>query len=205
MKLIVRILPGCRTRLMTTLTAATLLILFFSAACSNADKRSADSDSLAEEAFDMHADNDIAMHVRSIIDAINVGQPLDSADYNYYGILTDGTGMPLYTDVQGSPGAWEVKVLTENSAAIRNVYLGDLLPDELVQYILANLEIPDEPLIHSVDDKSDTPASLTVYNAGSCDLIIERQMAKTTNGAHGPLLKIILRKTDLAADSVDNR
>ncbi len=66
-------------------------------------------DSEATEYF--HADNDIAMTVRSLADAIKVGEPLDSTEYDFNGVLTDGQGAPLYTDVQGSPGTWIVDVL----------------------------------------------------------------------------------------------
>ena len=47
------------------------------------------------ETHDDHADNDIAMTLRSIIDAVKVGEPLDSAQYNFTGTLTDGSGRPL--------------------------------------------------------------------------------------------------------------
>ena len=52
----------------------------------------------AEEEF--HADNDIAMTVRSVADAIRVGETLDSVGYNFEGVLTDGIGRPLYTGLQ---------------------------------------------------------------------------------------------------------
>lgn len=150
-----------------------------------------------------HADNDIAMNLRSLIDAINVGEPLDSADYNYKGILTDGSGRPLYTDVQGAPGAWEIKVLTENSAVISNLYLGDLLDEELVQYILSSLNMEDQPLMEADDSRGGDENTLAIYTTGKTDLIIERQTAKAPNGEEGPLLKIIVQRTRLSATAED--
>lgn len=166
--------------------------------CSSADKGNGDTDTIETAVVDEHADNDIAMTVRSIIDAINVGQPLTSADYDLTGILTDGTGRPLYTDVQGTPGIWEVKVLTPTSAVIRNLYLGDLLTDELIQYIVQTLEIPDAPLIQAADKSAGRPDNLTIYQTSGSDVIFETQIAKAANGDEGPLMKIVIRKTELA-------
>lgn len=104
-------------------------------------EKSAESDSAAGVAEEYHADNDIAMTVRSIADAICVGEPLDTVDYNFYGVLTDGQGHPLYTDLQGNPGNWDVDVLSPTTAVIRNVDLGDLLPDDLEIYLSSMLEM----------------------------------------------------------------
>ena len=80
------------------------------AACGGAnggkDAAGKDSDSVfSASQQDFHADNDIAMTLGSIADAIRVGEPLDSATYSYTGVLTDGVGRPLYTDVDGTPAA----------------------------------------------------------------------------------------------------
>lgn len=181
-----------------------LTFIFISAAmqsCSwfSGNKTESDADS-ATVIEDFHADHDIAMSVRSIMDAINVGQPLDSADYNFVGILTDGNGTPLYTDVQGTPGQWEVKVMSDKSAVISNLYLGDLLPDELIQYLLENLDIDNEPNIMAEDFKQGKFDNLAIYTKDNTDLLIEQQMASTPNGNEGPLLKIILRRTELSSN-----
>lgn len=169
--------------------------------CSSGSEKSAvadsDTDTTATVVVDDHADNDIAMSVRSIIDAINVGQALDEKDYNFTGILTDGSGRPLYTDVQGAPGVWEIKVLSPNSAVISNLYLGDLLPTELVQYILTTNEIEDAPMAEATNGSKKKEDNLTIYKTGDCDLIIENQTAKAPNGSEGPLLKIIIRKSEV--------
>lgn len=178
-------------------------ILIF-ASCSSGSKRNSDSDStpMAYEPEEFHADHDIAMTVRSIIDAINVGQRLDSVHYNYTGVLTDGNGRPLYTDVMGSPGAWEVKVRSEKSAVISNLYLGDLLDDELVEYLLQSLNITDEPTLEADSDKKGNDDELTIYRVGKADFIVEQQTAKAPNGEEGPLMKIIIRQAEFTPDTV---
>lgn len=178
-----------------------LAILAMLQACSSKSEKVKDSDTTEVAAVDDHADNDIVMTVRSIIDAINVGQPLNEKDYDFTGILTDGVGRPLYTDVQGTPGLWEVKVLTENSAVIQNVYLGDLLPDDLVQYILTNAGIEDTPMVEATDEKGKNEDNLTIYKTGQCDFIVEKQTAKAPNGSEGPLVKIVIRKSELSPEN----
>ncbi len=154
-----------------------------------------DKNSLGIETLpaDEHADNDIAMTLRSIIDAVNVGEPLDSSEYNFTGTLTDGSGRPLYTDIQGTPGAWEIRVANPHSVTIRNLYLGDLLPDELRQYVLQTLSIPDSTLTASGIAGNDNNALVEIYNFGKGDIIFETKTAKAENGDEGPLLNIAVR------------
>lgn len=90
-----------------------------------------------------HADNDIAMTVRSLSDAIHVGEILRDADYNYHGVLTDGQGRALYTDISGNPGVWDVRVADGGTAKISNVELGDLLAEDLTAYILTAMKLGD--------------------------------------------------------------
>lgn len=172
-------------------TAFAILLMAGLAACSGSGKKSSeDSAALA----DYHADNDIAMTIRSVMDAISVDQQLDSAEYNFKGTLTDGTGRPLYTDIQGTPGAWEVKVANPGSVTIRNLYLGDLLPEELTQYILQSLSISDSTLVAAGIAGNDPDAEVQIYDAGKCELIFETKMALTEDGEKGPLLNIAVRK-----------
>ncbi len=142
---------------------------------------------------DDHADNDIAMTLRSLMDAVTVGEPLDSTQYNFTGTLTDGSGRPLYTDIQGTPGTWQIKVINPTSATIRNLYLGDLLPDELTQYILQTLSIPDSTLVASGIAGNDPDAEVQIYNFGQGYLIFETKIASAENGDEGPLLNIAVR------------
>lgn len=141
-----------------------------------------------------HADNDIAMTIRSIMDAMDVDQPLDTAEYNYRGILTDGSGRPLYTDIQGAPGQWSVEVLSPTRALIKNLYLGDLVPEELTQYLLASLEIPDSTMLTEESPARLPGSEIAVYDFGPGELIVETVNARTESGHHGPLVNILLLK-----------
>lgn len=141
-----------------------------------------------------HADNDIAMTVRSLADALRVGEPLDSAEYDFEGILTDGQGTPLYTDVQGAPGQWVIDVLDEGNVMIRNLYLGDLLPDDLEAYLLQALETTDsarmEVTPHEAVDDDET--EIKAYDLEGAYLRFEVRAGMAQNGIEGPLLSIIM-------------
>lgn len=166
--------------------------------CSKQGETQHDTDTsvLTEDAFS--ADNDIAMTVSSIADAINVGEPLDTAEYNFEGVLTDGYGTPLYTDVQGAPGEWEVRVIGPDEARIRNIYVGDLLPDSLMSYILHSLSIPQERMIYT-DRPEEGPgyeegdSEETVYDLGNGELCFLTRLATAPGGQEGPLMSITLR------------
>ncbi len=143
-----------------------------------------------DDAF--HADNDIAMTVRSIADAISVGEPLDTADYNYEGVLTDGSGRPLYTDMLGSPGTWDIEVLTPQTVVIRNNSVGDLLPDDLMHYLALSLDLSDSNILSAetsvLDD--DDEAERVVYDFGGGYLRFDIRASTATNGLEGPLVTI---------------
>lgn len=178
-------------------TAAVVIIL--SAGCrpsSESGSASLASNEVAEAIItdDFHADNDIAMTIRSLADALKVGEPLDSTLYDFQGILTDGQGSPLYTDVQGSPGQWEVDVLDERNVIIRNVYLGDLLPADLETYLLHSLHIDKESMIeftahHAVDDDE---TEIAVYDFDGGYLRFEVRAGIAPNGLEGPMLSIVM-------------
>ncbi len=156
-------------------------------------------------AEEYHADNDIAMTVKSIADAISVGEPLDSSQYNFEGILTDGQGMPLYTDIQGNPGGWSVRVIDNDCAEIRNLYLGDLLHTDLVSYIEHSLSLtplkltPDDMVFYGVYDGSEN-ADVSQYDIQGGKITIRTSTAEAPNGLRGPLMKITLMRT-IAVDS----
>lgn len=157
-------------------------------------KKSADESNVTPQGEEdtFHADNDIAMTVRSIADAIRVGEPLDTADYNFEGILTDGSGRPLYTDMLGSPGTWDIDVLTAQSVVIRNNSVGDLLPDDLMHYIAESLDINDSNILSTdvsvLDD--DDEAERVVYDFGGGYLRFDIRASTATNGLEGPLITI---------------
>lgn len=162
--------------------------------CSVSHKEIQDADSAVALADEYHADNDIAMTLRSITDAIRVGEPLDTLDYNFEGVLTDGEGRPLYTDIQGTPGVWEVDIMSPTSAVIRNVYLGDLLPDYLETYIAGSLNLSDSDIIETTEFEDDDDTSLVVYDLNGGYLRIETRSAIAVNGLEGPLMSIIATK-----------
>lgn len=162
--------------------------------CSSKTEKPAAVESTAVDNTPYHADNDIAMTLRSISDAIAVGEKLDSSEYNFRGILTDGTGRPLYTDIQGAPGEWEVRVIDGDKAMVSNLYLGDLLPEELQQYILSSLDIPDSLLVASSIKVTDSEGKMYLYDLGESELIFETKEAQTQNGKKGPLMNIALRR-----------
>ena len=163
-----------------------VLLLMLICACTGTEKKE-NVTAGPQEAY--HADNDIAMTVRSLTDAIKVGETLDSLHYDFEGILTDGQGHPLYTDIQGNPGEWVVEVSGPASAVIRNLYLGDLLPDDLRSYIIASLNLTDSDIIHVSHD--DGNVDLYVYALPGAHLRFETRPAIASNGLEGPLMRIV--------------
>ncbi|MDE6296587.1 MAG: hypothetical protein K2L89_01965 [Muribaculaceae bacterium] len=143
----------------------------------------------AAETF--HADNDIAMTLKSVIDALNQGEELDSIDYNYEGILTDGTGHPLYTDIQGTPGVWAISVENPETLVIKNIYLGDLLPDALKSYILQSLGLETDNIMEQSKFKNVDSSDSNVYHINGAYLIFKTDTAMTPAGQEGPLMSIV--------------
>lgn len=179
-----------------TISAAAATVAIAILACCSGHKDTADKDSDTTSLItdEYHADNDIAMIVRSITDAIRVGEPLDTLDYNFEGVLTDGEGRPLYTDIQGSPGEWQIDVISPTIAVVRNIYLGDLLPDYLQSYIAGSLDLNDSNLIETTEFDDDDDTSLVVYDLDGGYLRIETRAAVAPNGLEGPLMSIIATK-----------
>lgn len=158
----------------------------------------------ADDSDDFHADNDIAMTIRSLADAIKVGEPLDSSLYDFEGVLTDGQGTPLYTDIQGSPGLWEINVLDKKNVRIRNIYLGDLLPGDLQTYLLQSLSLTDSTPFATIeaDSLENEGNETTVYDFGGGYMSFEIKSGMAPNGLEGPMLSIIMSADypDLIAD-----
>lgn len=179
-----------RKAVMPLYMAAAVTMVSCSGSSQNNDNQAADS--IAVE--DYHADNDIAMTVRSLIDAIRVGEPLDSIQYDFEGVLTDGSGRPLYTDIQGAPGVWQIEVDSPGSAIIRNIYLGDLLPADLEQYIVGALELPQSALV-TQEQGEDRHTSYSYYKLSKGSLSFESHTGRTTSGLEGPLLTIRIEKS----------
>lgn len=130
------------------------------------------------------------MTVCSIADALRVGEPLDTTDYNFMGVLTDGTGRPLYTNLKGEPGVWDVDVLSRTSVVIRNTEVGDLLPDDLERYITATMQLSAENLIDSLEYHGAEGAETSVYAFDGGFLRIDVRNTSAANGIEGSLISI---------------
>lgn len=174
--------------------SAFLILLFIS--CSHPAGGEGSNFVSKHDTEDFHADNDIAMTIRSLADAIKVGEPLDSSLYDFEGVLTDGQGTPIYTDVQGAPGVWKINVVDNKNVIIRNLYLGDLLPGDLQTYLLQSLRISDThpvAISYSANEHSflGEPERL-VYDFGGGYLCFEIRVGIAPNGLEGPLLSIIM-------------
>lgn len=159
---------------------------------SDSDSANNDSSSMVELPAVYHADNDIAMMLHSVADALHQEEELDSLDYNYEGILTDGTGRSLYTDVQGAPGAWSIRVENPNSIAIKNIYLGDLLPDALQAYILESFELNTDDVVDTSKFKNKNLKEAQIYYNDGVYLIFQTQTSSTSTGKEGPLMTIVV-------------
>lgn len=162
---------------------ATLLLY----SCGGGKPKKQDSEkqtSKTEAAY--HADNDIAMTVRSVIDAISIGETLDSANYYFRGVLTDGQGYPIYNNLNGIPGNWEVIPVSDTALIIRNVDLGDLMADDLEHYITGNIGLSDADVIEAVSGEH----KIVVYDFGGGTLRFETRTEKTPDGLDAPMMLI---------------
>lgn len=144
-----------------------------------------------------HADNDIAMTLKSVSDAFQVNEPLREMDYRFEGVLTDGAEMPLYTDIMGSPGQWQVEVVSERELRIHNLYLGDLLPENLQQYIVQSLDLGEPERSGKVIDAEGDEMEVSEYKLPGGIIRIETSEAVAANGVEGPLMSISVRKSTL--------
>ncbi len=137
-----------------------------------------------------HADNDIAMTVCSIVDAIRVGERLDSADYGFTGILTDGQGTPLYTDIEGNPGEWNVKVIGDDEARICNLHLGDLMTEDLRNYIVGALNLNSADLVTAYVNPADEQEFIWLYDIGDVQVAFSETSVKTPADLEGIIMSI---------------
>lgn len=161
-------------------------MLFAAGACGNGTKKTPAADTAVVETF--HADNDIAMTVRSLADAIRVGEPLDSIDYDFTGVLTDGTGRPLYTDLQGLPGEWKVEVVDTASVVIRNMEVGDLVAGDLENYIKSTLGLLPPDMVRDMRTDDRQCGVYALYGWGYIAIDVRR--ATTPSGLEGSLVTI---------------
>lgn len=146
---------------------------------------------VAEEEFVVN--NDIGMAVRSMANTINIGAPLDSTDYNFAGVFTDGVGMPLFTDITGMPGKWEVEVIDSLQVKIRNLDPGNLQPFQLVEYLTENLKDDSLPII--LQEETDRGESHIIqYSYGRTRMSVEMRPERiAATGEVAPLMEITLK------------
>lgn len=179
----------------TSLAIISLMIFVLSACNHKAgeeNKPLADSASLAE-AEEM-AKNDIAMTVRSMASSIEAGEPLDSSVYNFNGCLTDGRGVPLYTDSYNRPGTWSVKVKSPDEAVIRNLYPGDLFPDDLRLYIVSAMNLADDDITTPDEEEEETTDEGITYNFGPGLLRFETVNVEAPDGSPAPVVSIYISR-----------
>lgn len=141
-----------------------------------------------------HADRDIAMTLGSILDAVRVGEPLDSTVYNFVGVLTDGEGAPIYTDRDYYPGQWEVMVVTPDSAVVRNLNSGNIMVADLKNYIADNLDLDDDDICDAIDFDNDDIIEETVYSFEGGLLRFKILEENTPLDQEGPFLCISVSK-----------
>lgn len=165
--------------------ALVALILISAYSCAGDRKTAHVAVEAVQEEAPFHADNDIAMTVRSLVDAIRVGEVLDSAFYNFSGILTDGQGTPLYTDDEGGPGEWSVRVTDDKEALIRNLKVGDLMAADLRNYIVGALNLNGADLVTSYDNPDVEGEVVYVFDAGGVDVTFTCSPAVSDTGAEG--------------------
>lgn len=167
------------TSLTRSLTAVPMVCCFM--ACGNASGgANSTGDSVPTESF--HANNDIAMTVRSLVDATSLGERLDPLEYNYAGVLTDGSGRPIYTDTSGAPGVWSVEVDSPSEATITNTYPGDLLGNDLRLYLLHHLDVKDDSAVVIPAPDTNPDMEIRQYPLEGAVLTFEQTVMPTQQG-----------------------
>lgn len=151
-------------------------------------------ESAVPEENQFYADNDIAMTVCSLVDAVRVGEQLDSVDYNFDGILTDGQGTPLYTDWEGNPGEWQVRIVSKDEARIFNLHFGDLMTMDLRRYILGALNLNDADLVTAYINPANDQEVIWLYDIGDVNVSFSETAVKTNPDLEGTIMAISVSK-----------
>ena len=163
------------------------LLPTFLASCGHTGQNSAtDTQTAQTETF--HADTDVAMVIRSVADAIRVGENLYADNYNYTGVLTDGTGRPLYSDLNGLPGIWRVEVADSTHVTVSNTSVGDLAASDLATYVSDALGSGTNPPERRLDVSGHT-VDLYHYDWGDMAYEVRND---TTGGIVGNMVTITL-------------
>lgn len=164
--------------------------------CSHKESAVVSDTAILEESI-FHADNDIAMTVRSLVDAVRVGEKLTPADYDFEGVLTDGQGTPLYTDFDGAPGEWIVKVENDSTASIASRHVGDLMEDDLRTYILGSLNLNNADLVSAYRNPLKEEETIYHYDSGDIDLNFSTVSAVASPDIEGTLMTIRISKAQI--------
>lgn len=153
-------------------------------------------DTLAADtvATEYHADADIAMTVRSIADAVAVGEELVAEDYEYHGVLTDGEGKPIYTSPTGAPGPWTVKVASGKAAEITPDMPGNIVAADLQRYVCATLELSDADIVNRPKLHNKNYTDWTVYRIPGGYLCYETAQSTDTRGRESVKLRILITR-----------
>lgn len=154
-----------------------------------------------EAVEEYHADNDIVMTLRSVMDSFAGGDTIAAEDYGFTGVLTDGEGRPLYTDTSGGPGEWEVSVAGPSELKISNLHLGDLIPGQLERYLIDNLGLTEVSAPGTRADgrrpvrdaRLKDGGEIRNYTDSVCVVEYYVRPALTATGKEGPLVTITLR------------
>lgn len=169
-------------------------VMVFVSSCGSGGSRNGTESVSVPRGEEFHADNDIAMTVRSVVDALRVGEPLDTANYNFDGVLTDGMGRPIYTNLRGVPGKWGVDAVSDTSLTIRNFDLGDLLPDDLEGYITSSLGVDATNLVDSLSGGVADGHTIRVYDFGGGKIRFEVHDVTTPDDRTAAMMIISLSK-----------
>ena len=137
------------------------------------------------------------MRLRSVAAALNEGEAIDSVDYNFSGVLTDGMGAPVFTDFAGLPGQWEVDVINPKEVIIRNIGIGDLMPESLMDYVTSSINaaaMQDEtPELRMIGQYENGDTTIERYTYGHTTVQVETRPELLPTGEVGPKLEITLR------------
>lgn len=139
---------------------------------------------------------DIAMMSRSLVDALRMGEKLDSSSYNFLGILTDGQGKPLYTGPDGKPGHWKVTVESPSSVVIQNLEAGNLPAEDLRVYIAQSIGLTDADVADAGIAAGTDSVQAVIYKAGELRMELTLRPVTDASGTEHAMVSIAFIRID---------
>lgn len=124
---------------------------------------------------------DVAMLCRSLVDALNMGEKLDST-YNFHGIFTDGAGKALYSLADGRPGAWDVQVDGPGRVFMRNTTAGLIEAEDLRVYIAQAIGLSDNDIMDAGVVEGNDKATGVIYTRGNLRMEVTLLPEKGADG-----------------------